>query len=121
MTQWEFEQIQSLVNAHDLGTGLRPTAQHAGPFAAPCRFRDGEAGRCRIYPARPLICRLFGLVEWLPCPLRRWGVRQPNGIDIMRWYATLGPRTYQHWLQADSRNIHMEAQIHANGGKSPHD
>src|SRR5581483_6638235 len=36
-----------------------------------CRFRDVERGRCFIYRARPLICRLFGHVEWLPCPIAK--------------------------------------------------
>jgi hypothetical protein len=28
----------------------------------------GPDGRCRAYDARPLVCRLWGAVSWLPCP-----------------------------------------------------
>ena len=28
----------------------------------------GPDGRCRAYAIRPLICRLWAAVEWLPCP-----------------------------------------------------
>jgi hypothetical protein len=28
----------------------------------------GPDGRCRAYDIRPLICRLWGAVDWLPCP-----------------------------------------------------
>jgi Putative zinc- or iron-chelating domain len=28
----------------------------------------GPDGRCRAYESRPLICRLWGAVDWLPCP-----------------------------------------------------
>lgn len=34
-----------------------------------CQFRDLENGRCSVYEARPLVCRLFGHVGWLPCPI----------------------------------------------------
>ena len=36
-----------------------------------CAFRDVDAGRCSLYDDRPLICRLFGWVWWLPCPAQR--------------------------------------------------
>src|SRR4051812_22504402 len=40
-------------------------------FYQACRFRDVERGRCSIYPVRPAVCRLFGHVEWLPCPIQK--------------------------------------------------
>lgn len=33
-----------------------------------CTFLDGITGGCTIYDIRPLICRLWGLVEDLRCP-----------------------------------------------------
>ncbi len=36
----------------------------------PCPFLDASR-LCAIYPVRPLICRLFGLVPFLPCPAAR--------------------------------------------------
>ncbi len=108
MTHWEFEQARSFLALRG-GPARPPETPARGAFGPPCRFRDDTAGRCHIYPVRPLICRLFGLVEWLPCPLGRWGVRVPDGIEIMRWYAELGPRTYEHWLSASVKNVHTEA------------
>lgn len=32
-----------------------------------CPLLD-EGGRCRVYPVRPLICRIWGVAEELPCP-----------------------------------------------------
>lgn len=36
-----------------------------------CLFIDMVTQRCLIYPARPAICRQFGRVRHLPCPLGR--------------------------------------------------
>jgi hypothetical protein len=36
----------------------------------------GPDGRCLAYRLRPLICRLWGTVDWLPCP---WGCRPVGG------------------------------------------
>ena len=36
----------------------------------------GPDGRCMAYERRPLICRLWGAVDWLPCP---WGCRPVGG------------------------------------------
>lgn len=36
----------------------------------------GPDGRCMAYGIRPLICRLWGVVEWLPCP---WGCKPEGG------------------------------------------
>jgi hypothetical protein len=36
----------------------------------------GPDGRCQAYALRPLICRLWGAVDWLPCP---WGCRPEGG------------------------------------------
>lgn len=33
-----------------------------------CQFRDLENKNCAIYPARPEVCKLFGVVDRLPCP-----------------------------------------------------
>ena len=34
-----------------------------------CVFLDNRNDFCVIYPYRPLICRLFGIVRHLPCPI----------------------------------------------------
>lgn len=33
-----------------------------------CPFRDNEAKKCLIYPVRPTICRLMGVVKGMYCP-----------------------------------------------------
>lgn len=33
-----------------------------------CPFRSEERKKCLIYPVRPVVCRLFGNVEFLKCP-----------------------------------------------------
>lgn len=32
-----------------------------------CPFRDDEAKRCKIYPVRPMICRLMGICKGMRC------------------------------------------------------
>jgi len=63
-----------------------------------CRFRDVDRGRCAIYPVRPLICRLFGHVEWLPCPIEKVPHTLPGAVELMRLYATEPRHTYEEWL-----------------------
>jgi len=53
------------------------------PITQFCQFRDTELERCSIYPVRPVICRLFGHTEWLPCPL---GIVPPQGTEAMDAY-----------------------------------
>ena len=65
----------------------------------PCRFLDQQSRLCSIYPVRPLICRLFGLVEWLPCPTGKRSVVVSDGLELMRRYAELGPRPFSYWHQ----------------------
>lgn len=67
-----------------------------------CRFRDVERGRCSVYPVRPLICRLFGHVDWLPCPIEKVPQATPGGLDVMRHYGSVPQKTYEEWL-ADSK------------------
>jgi uncharacterized protein len=37
-----------------------------------CPMLCRESGKCRVYDIRPVICRLWGLVESMLCP---WGCR----------------------------------------------
>ncbi len=67
-------------------------------FYTACRFRDVERGRCAVYPVRPLVCRLFGHVEWLPCPIGRIGRTLPGGVELIRRYADIPLKTYEEWL-----------------------
>lgn len=67
-------------------------------FYTACRFRDVGRGRCSIYPVRPLVCRLFGHVEWLPCPIQLIPGPVPGGIEAMRRYGDATQKTYEEWL-----------------------
>ena len=64
-----------------------------------CRYRDMEAGRCVVYAARPLICRLLGHVEWLPCPIEKVPkvINTADALDLMQSYAQFERHTFEEW------------------------
>jgi hypothetical protein len=64
-----------------------------------CRFRDVERGRCLIYRARPTVCRLFGHVEWLPCPIGKIQRPVDGGVALMRSYSKEVRHTYEEWRE----------------------
>lgn len=66
-----------------------------------CEFRDVERGRCLIYPARPLICRLFGHVEWLPCPIAKVEKTVSGAVALMQAYAGEPRKTFAEWAAED--------------------
>jgi Fe-S-cluster containining protein len=85
----------------DKQTPYPGTEPDEGVFYTACRFRDRERGRCSIYPVRPLVCRLFGHVEWLPCPIQKVPGPTPGGFDAMKRYGEGGLRTYEEWLAGE--------------------
>ena len=64
-----------------------------------CRYRDMELGQCSIYSARPLVCRLLGHVEWMPCPIEKVPKRIPTGdaLALMQRYAGFERKTFEEW------------------------
>ena len=66
-----------------------------------CILYDVVGLHCAVYPVRPLVCRLLGHVEFMPCPLSRVPSVLPDGPEIMRRYAQLERRTLAEWLAAD--------------------
>ena len=64
-----------------------------------CQYRDRKGGRCMVYPARPLVCRLLGHVEWMPCPIQKVPrpIPTPDALDLMRAYALTERRTFVDW------------------------
>ena len=66
-----------------------------------CEFRDVERGRCLVYHARPMICRLFGHVEWLPCPIFKIEKVVPGAVPLMQAYATELRKTFAEWAAQD--------------------
>ena len=109
ISYFEYRRIRDYLDAQDPAERDRIAAQGKElPWpGAPemtyeaCRFRDVERSRCSIYPVRPLVCRLFGHVEWLPCPAGIITEVAPEGIPLMDWYARRDLRTYEEWLAAD--------------------
>lgn len=106
MLRAEFLEISAFVAGPDGGDARRverldkqvpyPGAEEFHYTA--CRFRDVEQGRCSIYPVRPVVCRLFGHVEWLPCPIQKVPGPVPGGITAMQRYAEAPQMTYEEWL-----------------------
>jgi ferredoxin len=71
-----------------------------------CRFRDVAHGRCLVYRARPMICRVFGHAEWLPCPAGLIPTTT-GAVEMMQAYSTHERHTYEEWqalLTTDSAN-----------------
>jgi Fe-S-cluster containining protein len=48
-------------------TGKPMSGHQLGPKPEPCELLT-HSGHCSVYTARPMICRLWGLVESMPCP-----------------------------------------------------
>lgn len=66
-----------------------------------CLLLDVTTGLCIAYAARPLVCRLFGLVPHLPCPLGR----VPADLDarrVLEGYVCQPMRTFQEWMAASN-------------------
>ena len=74
MSQREFQRIAERVGTEEMAC----TAEHTCPLL--------QEGRCSVYPIRPLICRLWGVVETMPCPHgcvpTRW-LSQAEGFAIL--------------------------------------
>jgi Fe-S-cluster containining protein len=84
------------------------------PWPEPCRFRIAATGMCRVYPVRPLVCRLMGHVWWLPCPVGR--VTSAPDRETVRSaldaYCAEERRTYAGWTQSRA-GTNCEEETHA--------
>ncbi|MFP4248601.1 MAG: YkgJ family cysteine cluster protein [Armatimonadota bacterium] len=98
ITRVEFDAIREFLG----GAIYQPTVRDAGRMATPCEFSDPDGPRCLIYPVRPLICRLFGIVEWLPCPRGRVRTLVPDGPRIMEQYRRFERRSFREWMREDA-------------------
>lgn len=65
-----------------------------------CLFHDTDTRRCLIYPARPLICRLFGLMPHLPCPKGRVTAHYPSADALLEAYYQQPLSTFPEWMAA---------------------
>jgi len=87
-----FEQKLRQSKQQALGDGIEVTL---------CRFLDRETHFCTIYPVRPLVCRLMGHVEWLPCPIHKveHPMPRPAALEILEAYAQTERRSFEEWEQ----------------------
>jgi Fe-S-cluster containining protein len=104
MQEWEFRAIETELAAlppdevaRVLGQEKRRPIPGSDETYVACRFRDVERGRCLIYRARPTVCRLFGHVEWLPCPIGKVPGPVAGGVALMQAYSEEERRTYEEW------------------------
>ena len=103
MTKREFEQIVECLRDQDQWQVRRVLDQEKRvPWfedieTEHCLFYDVTKHRCIVYPARPLICRLFGRVEWLPCPLEKPLPLLRDGLGILQTYAREKRATFTQW------------------------
>jgi len=90
----EIARVEAQDKSVDLGDGVTVTM---------CRYRDMEAGRCVVYPARPLVCRLLGHVEWMPCPIEKVPkpISTPDALLLMQAYARFERKTFEEWETAE--------------------
>lgn len=62
-----------------------------------CLFLDIDTRLCLIYPARPLICRLFGHIAHLPCPTGQ-APADPGADARLAAYTRQPLKTFQEWM-----------------------
>ena len=69
-----------------------------------CRYFDMRTHTCSVYAFRPLVCRLLGHVEWLPCPIEKVArpLPTPLALELMRAYAQQERRTFAGWEREES-------------------
>ncbi|MDQ2732530.1 MAG: YkgJ family cysteine cluster protein [Armatimonadota bacterium] len=102
MTRIEFLRIEHFIQAHPEEMARVQTQDKSipdWPVTKFCQFRDTEGARCSIYPVRPVICRLFGHTEWLPCPLGIVPLQGQRAMDVYQQYAKEESRTFDEWCR----------------------
>lgn len=103
ISEFEFHRIVEALRAQDPRQIRKVLEQEKvqawceGLTYTACLFLDTESRQCVIFPARPLICRLFGRVKYLPCPI----ARIPADLDarhIIQVHASQRRQTFQAWM-----------------------
>jgi len=105
MTREEFQNIRSYIQSecHEYICGVVSQDKRVDMgddvYYQLCRFLDMTTHQCAVYPARPLVCRILGHVEWMPCPIGRISKTAPAEISLklMRTYALNERKTYEEW------------------------
>ena len=97
ITRTEYRAIREYLG----GAMFQPRLRRQREMARPCEFSDPDGQRCLIYPVRPLICRLFGIVEWLPCPRGEVPTLVGDGPQIMQRYRQFERKSFREWMRED--------------------
>ncbi len=74
-------------------------------YVGMCRFFDMNSHSCSIYNVRPLMCRLMGYLEWMPCPIGKVvdTLDTTSARALLREYSSVERRTLAEW--ADSCDL----------------
>lgn len=106
MCAWEWQAIQNFLDTHMPPERLRRLLDEdktldlgQGAVERRCVFYDMREKLCGIYPVRPLICRLMGHAEFLPCPIGRVKEWYPDAVRIMQEYAELELKRLSQWIR----------------------
>lgn len=81
-----------------------------------CPWYDTEAGRCAVWPVRPLMCHAFGHIPELECA-KGYNANVPDAAELLDELRALGPRTrFLHEVRrtgtvAVSEDVWMHVQI----------
>lgn len=79
----------------------RATGSGADREEMACGHLDSEQGRCRAHEMRPLICRLWGVVEDAPCPHgcvpERWLTRAEADALLQQAIADSDGKVFSSW------------------------
>ena len=77
----EVNLIRDYLSRHpEVMSAIGPTG-----IIAICPFHDALKGRCIIYPVRPIVCRLMGVVNGMTCP--NGNSRNLDGRKFLRGYS----------------------------------
>jgi Predicted Fe-S-cluster oxidoreductase len=66
-TKGEIATIKRFVK-HHISKATINRLKSQSPNSSNCPYHDEHEKKCTIYPVRPEICRMFGLVKGLNCP-----------------------------------------------------
>ena len=107
-TKYEWEQIQEFIeNASEVKKEFIQDVQNQDKTVdlgdevsvQMCRFWDMNSQKCVVYSVRPLVCRLLGHVEWMPCPIEKVPKILPTekALNLMESYAHFERKTFAEW------------------------
>jgi Fe-S-cluster containining protein len=122
MTRLEFDRIVDYLRQCDGSQVLRVLEQEKRrPWFEDieteyCIFYDVSRERCFVYPARPFICRLFGHVEWLPCPQGKPVPQIEDGLAVIQAYARQKRKTFAEWCA--ETGLYDFRQLASRGGRA---